>query len=43
MEQRLTMMGELALRAWTLSGRDLPRYSRSEMPGRIIRPPAAED
>ena len=38
MEERLAMMGELAIRAWTLSGRELPRYSRSAIPGRIIRP-----
>ncbi|MCX4240675.1 hypothetical protein [Paraliomyxa miuraensis] len=41
-EQRLAMMWPLAVRAWTLAGREIPRYARSEMPGRIIRPPASE-
>jgi hypothetical protein len=37
-EQRLAMMWELALQAWKLSGRDLPRYSRAAMPGKVVRP-----
>ncbi len=32
------MMWRLALDAWAVSGRPLPTYSRSEMPGRVIRP-----
>lgn len=42
MAERLAMMGPLAIRAWTLAGRALPRYSRSEIPGRVIRPPRNE-
>jgi len=37
-EERLSMMWELALRAWTLSGRTLPDYARSAMPGSVTRP-----
>lgn len=36
-EERLGMMWELARQAWLLSGRPLPEYERSAMPGRIIR------
>lgn len=42
-EERLAMMGPLAVRAWTLAGRELPRYARSEMPGCVIRPTAQEE
>lgn len=38
MQERLAMMWPLAVRAWTFSGRELPRYSRAEMPSQIIRP-----
>lgn len=38
-EQRLGMMWELAVQAWLLSGRELPTYSRHEIPGKLIRPP----
>lgn len=37
MQQRLAMMGPLALRAWTLAGRSMPSYRRSQIPGRVIR------
>jgi len=37
-EQRLGMMWELAVQAWHLSGRELPTYSRHEIPGKLIRP-----
>ena len=37
-EQRLGMMWELALGAWSLSGQPLPDYARADMPGRVIRP-----
>jgi hypothetical protein len=37
MEQRLEMMWELAMAAWSLTGEPMPEYSRDEMPGRIIR------
>lgn len=36
-EERLAMMWELALQAWTLSGRPLPDYSRRDAPGRVLR------
>lgn len=36
-QERLDMMWPLAVRAWRLSGREMPSYRRSEMPGRIIR------
>lgn len=42
-EQRLAMMWPLAVRAWTLSGRPMPQYSRAEIPGRIIRPPTEDE
>lgn len=35
-EERLAMMWPLAVEAWRLSGRQLPEYSRSETPVRII-------
>lgn len=31
------MMWELALASWSLAGTPLPSYSRSEMPGRVLR------
>lgn len=36
-EERLSMMWELARRAWLLSGHRLPEYNRAEAPGRVIR------
>jgi hypothetical protein len=36
-EQRLGMMWELAVQAWTLSGRPLPTYERWEAPGLVRR------
>ncbi len=36
-EERLGMMWPLAVRAWRLSGRELPSYTRAEMPGRVLR------
>lgn len=36
-EERLSMMWELARRAWLLSGHRLPEYDRAEAPGRVIR------
>jgi hypothetical protein len=35
--ERLAMMWPLAVEAWTLAGRSIPEYRRSEMPGRVIR------
>lgn len=37
-EERLAMMWELALASWSLAGLPLPSYSRSDMPGRVLRP-----
>lgn len=37
-EDRLAMVWELTIRAWTLTGLALPSYSRSETPVRVIRP-----
>ncbi len=36
--ERLAMVWELTLEAWRLSGRELPAYDRSAVPGRVIRP-----
>jgi hypothetical protein len=40
--ERLAMMWPLALEAWSLTGRPLPEYRRSEAPVRRI-PPATRD
>lgn len=37
-DARLAMVAELTRTQWSLSGADLPRYSRHEMPGRVLRP-----
>lgn len=37
-EQRLAMMWELTLGAWSLTGLPLPDYTRATMPGRLVRP-----
>jgi hypothetical protein len=37
-EQRLAMMWELTLGAWSLTGLPLPDYTRANMPGRLVRP-----
>ena len=37
-EERLAMMWQLALDAWASAGRQLPEYTRENMPGRVIRP-----
>ena len=36
-EERLSMMWPLAVEAWTLSGRELPAYDRTNLPARLIR------
>jgi hypothetical protein len=36
-EERLSMMWPLAVEAWTLSGRTLPVYDRTSLPGRLFR------
>lgn len=35
--QRLEILCELTMRAWTLSGRPFPSYSRREIPVRVVR------
>jgi hypothetical protein len=37
-EQRLAMVAELSHRMWTLTGQPVPSYTRSTMPGRVLRP-----
>lgn len=37
-EQRVGMLWELTLGAWSLTGLPLPDYTRANMPGRLIRP-----
>lgn len=36
-QERLAMMWDLARRAWLLTGRPLPDYDRSAVPGRLTR------
>jgi hypothetical protein len=36
-EERLRLVKELSERAWALSGRPVPCYSRSEIPVRVTR------
>lgn len=36
-EERLAMLADMSQRAWRLSGRPMPTYTRAEMPGRVIR------
>lgn len=40
--ESVAMVWEISKNAWLLSGRTLPSYARSEMPGRVIRPGEAE-
>jgi hypothetical protein len=35
--QRLEILRELTKRAWTLSGRPFPSYSRRQIPIRVVR------
>lgn len=35
--ERVAMVWALTVDAWTLSGRPIPDYPRSEAPGRILR------
>jgi hypothetical protein len=37
-QQRIAMMTELSEAAFAIAGQVPPRYTRSNMPGRIIRP-----
>ena len=38
-EQRLAMMWELAVTAWSMAGRAIPDFPRHETPIRIVRAP----
>ena len=35
--ERLSMMWPLAVEAWTLGGRSLPVYNRTNLPGQLVR------
>lgn len=37
-DARIALVNVLTLAQWTLAGKELPRYSRAEMPGRVLRP-----
>lgn len=37
-EQRLSMMWQLAVDAWEMSGKALPQYERDVIPGRLLTP-----
>jgi hypothetical protein len=37
-DARLAMVWTLTRQQWAFAGLDIPRYARSEMPGRLIRP-----
>lgn len=36
-EQRVALVWELTLGAWSLTGKPLPSYERAQMPGRVVR------
>ena len=35
--ERIAMVWQLTLDAWATSGKELPSYERSQMPGRLVR------
>jgi len=37
-EQRLLLVEEMTLASWIAAGRVMPTYTRTEAPGRVIRP-----
>ena len=37
-DERIALVWPLTVRAWRLSGRELPDVPRSQWPGRVIRP-----
>ena len=39
-EERIAMMWELAVAAWSVAGREIPSYGRDDLPSRVIRPGA---
>lgn len=36
-DARLAMVWTLTRQQWSFAGRTIPRYARSEMPGRVVR------
>jgi hypothetical protein len=36
-DERIALVATLTLEQWRFSGRELPTYSRAEMPGRVVR------
>jgi len=36
--ERIAMMWQLAVDAWTRAGRELPRYTRADIPATLYRP-----
>ena len=36
--QRIAMVWQLTLDAWASTGKELPSYERSQMPGKVVRP-----
>lgn len=36
-DERVAMVWQLTLDAWAVAGREIPRYARHAMPGRMVR------
>lgn len=36
--ERIAMVWQLTLDVWASTGKELPSYERSQMPGRVVRP-----
>jgi hypothetical protein len=36
-DERLALVWSLTRQQWAFAGRDIPAYTRAEMPGRIVR------
>jgi hypothetical protein len=37
-DARIAMVAVLTRTQWALAGKEIPRYTRAEMPGQVIRP-----
>lgn len=37
-DDRVALVRQLTREAWTTAGLEIPRYTRAETPGRVIRP-----
>ena len=37
-DERVALVRQLTREQWAISGLEIPTYTRSEMPGRVIRP-----